>query len=849
MPTRTVKRIPKRDKGVDTSLAKYKAKRDFAKTPEPDAVGVVSGTSRQFVVHMHAASRLHYDLRLEFDGVLKSWAVTRGPSLDPKVKRLAVRVEDHPMSYVEFEDVIPKGQYGAGPMIVWDRGAWVPMADADKQYDKGQIKFRLDGKKLSGGWTLVQLKGRDEDGKNWLLIKERDIFAHSEAEGIVTDEQPLSVISGFTVDELAATAAPETPRRKRTAKKVAAAKIKGALKAAPGKAPKPMLATSVDSAPRGDDWLHEIKFDGYRTLCRIDEGEVKLFTRNGHDWTYRYPFIADAFDGLGCQSAIIDGEVCVLDREGRTSFSALQDALGDGRSEQLLFYAFDLLHLDGYDLKNVPLLKRKEALDGLIAPLIHETSPIQYSDHLAGNGPAFFDQASRMGLEGITSKKATSSYLPGRSKSWLKTKCVLSGDFLVIGYSETTAAGGLSALLVAEDSKDGLAYVGKVGTGFTAQSAVQLRDTLSEIARETPLFAFQTKEKLGNVTWTEPRFLAEVKYRARTGEGRLRAAAFKGLREDQTIAAAAAAPPVPNLVSDADLASIWVTNPDRVVFGDDGPNKLDLVLYYARIGNWMLPELINRPVTLVRCPTGKLEDTFYQRHANEGMVENVLQIDIPSNKAEEREDYLYIKDAKGLFALSQFGVIEFHPWGCRVDKPERPDRLIFDLDPDEGLEWRDVVDAAHQIRNELSDLGLAAFVRTTGGKGLHLVVPVERRTSWAKFKDFAQAFVESLAKREPRRYTASVAKSARRGKIFIDYIRNVRGATAVGSYSLRARPGAPAATPLEWSELSSVEDPRDFDYQTVPLRMASLATDPWRAIEDSTQRITNDMVQKLRIHK
>lgn len=306
---------------------------------------------------------------------------------------------------------------------------------------------------------------------------------------------------------------------------------------------------------------------------------------------------------------------------------------------------------------------------------------------------------------------------------------------------------------------------------------------------------------------------------------------------------------MPNLVSDADLAAIWVTNPDRVMFGDDGPTKLDLVLYYARIGNWMLPELINRPVTLVRCPTGKLADTFYQRHANEGMVENVLQIDIPSNKAEEREDYLYIKDAKGLFALSQFGVIEFHPWGCRVDKPERPDRLILDLDPDEGLEWRDVVDAAHQIRAELLELGLAAFVRTTGGKGLHLVVPVERRTGWAKFKDFAQAFVEALAKREPRRYTASVAKSARRGKIFIDYIRNVRGATAVGSYSLRARPGAPAATPLDWNELSSVEDPRDFDYQTVPLRMASLAADPWRGMNDSTQRITNDMAQKLRIHK
>ena len=853
MPARTAKRTTKKgkspDKGASASLGKYRAKRNFTKTPEPDSVGLVSGGSQQFVVHMHDASRLHYDLRLEFDGVLKSWAVTRGPSLDPKVKRLAVRVEDHPMSYVEFEDVIPKGQYGAGPMIVWDRGSWVPMDDARKQYEKGQIKFRLDGEKLSGGWTLVQLKGRDEDGKNWLLIKERDIFAKGEAEGIVTDEEPSSVISGLTVDELAASTVPKAPRPQRRAKKIAVAKIKGAQKATAVKAPKPMLATSVDQAPEGDMWLHEIKFDGYRTLCRIDAGETKLFTRNGHDWTYRYPFIADAFEALSCRSAIIDGEVCVLDRQGRTSFSALQDALGDGHSEQLVYYAFDLVHLDGYDLKDVPLKKRKETLESLIAPLIHDTSPIQFSEHLVGNGPAFFDQASRMGLEGITSKKATASYIPGRSKSWLKTKCVLSDDFLVIGYSETAAAGGLSALLVAEDGRNGLTYVGKVGTGFTAQSALQLRETLSEVARDAPLFAFETKEKLGKVTWTEPRFLAEVQYRARTGEGRLRAAAFKGLREDQSISASAMAEPMPNLVSDADLAAIWVTNPDRVMFGDGGPTKLDLVLYYARIGNWMLPELINRPVTLVRCPTGKLDDTFYQRHANEGMVENVLLINIPSNKAEEREDYLYVKDAKGLFALSQFGVIEFHPWGCRVDKLERPDRLVFDLDPDEGLEWRDVVDAAHHIHEELSELGLAAFVRTTGGKGLHLVVPVERCTSWSKFKDFAQAFVEALAKREPRRYTASVAKSARRGKIFIDYIRNVRGATAVGSYSLRARPGAPAATPLEWSELSSVEDPRDFDYLTVPERMATIVADPWRGIEDSSQRITNDMVQKLRIHK
>ncbi len=830
------------------TLRKYRAKRDFATTPETEGIAVPAPGGRRFVVHMHDASRLHYDLRLEIDGVLKSWAVTRGPSLDPKIKRLAVHVEDHPLSYVDFEDVIPKHQYGAGPMIVWDRGTWVPMEDVSEQYAGGQIKFRLDGEKLNGGWTLVQLKGRGEDGKNWLLIKERDIFARSEADGVVTEEQPRSVVSGFTVGDLAASVALRQPRsRKRRPRKVAVGRLAGAEKAALGRAPRPMLATGVDQAPEGDAWLHEIKFDGYRTICRLEDGAARLFTRNGRDWTYRYPFIADAFEQLACRSAVIDGEVCVVDRGGKTSFSALQAALGEGRSEQLVFYAFDLIYLDGYDLKSVPLAKRKDTLATLIEPLVHESSAIQISDHVIGNGPAFFTQASRIGLEGITSKQAGSAYVSGRSKNWLKTKCVLAAEFLVIGYEESAAAGGLSALLLAEDRGGGLAYVGKVGTGFTAQSAGHLRDTLSAVARETRLFAFETKDKLGQVTWTEPRHLAEIHYRARTGEGRLRAAVFRGLREDQTVTAAAE--PVPNLVSDADLAAIWVTNPDRVMFGEGGPTKLDLVLYYARIGNWMLPELVDRPLTLVRCPTGELADTFYQRHASEGMVKHVYEIGIPSKKDQERDDYLYLRDAKGLFSLSQFGVIEFHPWGCRIDKPERPDRLIFDLDPDEGLEWREVVDAAHHIREELAEIGLTAFVRTTGGKGLHLVVPVERRASWTAFKDFARAFVEALAKGAPGRYTTSVAKSARRGKIFIDYVRNVRGATAVGSYSLRARPGAPAATPLGWPELAAVDDPREFDYRTVPERMAKIAVDPWRSIDNSIRRITKEMSQKIRIHK
>lgn len=840
-------RSPSRQRsGTDKTLRGYRDKRDFARTPEPAAGAAPAPGGRRFVVHMHDASRLHYDLRLEIDGVLKSWAVTRGPSLDPKVRRLAVHVEDHPLSYVDFEDVIPAGQYGAGPMIVWDRGHWVPMGDVGRQYAAGQIKFRLDGEKLGGGWTLVRLKGRDEDGRNWLLIKERDVFARGEADGVVTEALPRSVVSGLTVGELARARAPRPVRRgRRPPGKVAPGRLTGARKAALAPAPRLMLATAVDEAPTGADWLHEIKLDGYRTICRLEDGTARLFTRNGHDWTHRYPFIADAFSGLACRDALIDGEVCAVDGEGRTSFADLQAALGEGRSEPLLFYAFDLIHLDGHDLAAVPLAKRKDALAALLAPLVHDRSAVQISDHVRGNGAAFFDHASGMGLEGVVSKRAGSAYAPGRSRDWVKTKCVQAGEFLVIGYEESVAAGGLSALLLAED-EGGLAYVGKVGTGFTAEGAARLRATLAAAARTSPLFAFTTREKLGAVTWTEPRHLADVRHRGRTRDGRLRAAAFRGLREDQTLAAAAAGPE-PEPVSDADLAAIWVTNPDRVMFGEGGPTKLDLVLYYARVGNRMLPELVDRPLTLVRCPSGRLDDTFYQRHANEGMAAHVRGIDIPSGRDEERDDYLYIGDAKGLFSLAQFGVVEFHPWGCRVDRPERPDRLVLDLDPDEGLEWRDVVAAAHHIRAELAEIGLTAFVRTTGGKGLHLVVPVERRTSWADFRRFAQAFVEALARDEPGRYTASISKSARRGRIFVDHVRNVRGATAVASYSLRARRGAPVATPLAWPELATLDDPRELDYRTVPERIAGMAADPWRGLADASRRITREMSRGLGI--
>ena len=829
-------------------LGRYRAKRDFARTPEP-LRSEDSERGDLFVVHKHAASQLHYDLRLEMGGVLLSWAVPRGPSLDPKVKRMAVFVEDHPVSYTEFEGNIPKGQYGGGAMMIWDRGTWVPMGDPLVGLENGEIKFRLAGEKLKGGWTLVRLKPKPgEKADGWLLIKERDIFVQPAAEGDITEDAPDSVATGRSIEQIADAARPKTQRRRK--KKVSAASIAGAKPGDMPDVPKPQLATLTATPPDGGDWLHEIKFDGYRTLCRLDSGNARMFTRNGYDWTDRYGPIAEELSALPCTQAIIDGELCVQDMTGATSFSALQEALADGATDRMVYLAFDILYLDGHDLTKAPLRERKAALSALLDWIVSGSSAVQYSEHTEGNGPAFFAQAEQLGLEGIISKKPDAAYGAGRTKSWLKTKCVSAGEFVIVGYTESEAAGGLASLLVAEPGDGGLVYVGKVGTGFSARDAARLRGRFSAIREDKPAVDIPDDGETKGALWVAPKLRAAVEYRKRTAAGNLRAASYKGLREGAAKSQQQAGPKRPaRHVSDADLASVWITNPQRVMFGKGGPTKLDLALYYAQVGDWMLPELINRPVTLVRCPTGKVEDTFYQRHALEGMPAEVKSIGLREEGKRDRADYIYIDGAKGLLGLAQFGVIEFHPWGCRVDKQERPDRMIFDLDPDQALDWRAVVDAAFEVRDELERIGLAAFVRTTGGKGLHVVSPIERHSTWPAVKAFTLGFVTHLAKIAPARYTANPKTAARRGKIYLDYLRNTRSATAVGSYSLRARPGAPVATPLTWAELRDIEDPADFSYATVPARLAGLAGDPWDGIDGAAQRLTREMERKLGIHK
>jgi bifunctional non-homologous end joining protein LigD len=828
------------------ALERYRAKRDFAKTAEPPGGEIAPGTSL-FVVQKHAARRLHYDLRLQFGDTLRSWAVPQGPSLDPKVRRLAVHVEDHPLEYADFEKPIPKGQYGAGAMIVWDRGSWIPIGDAEAEYRKGTLKFRLVGEKLGGGWMLVRLKPKDgERGDNWLLIKERDPYARPGHGDELLDKRPESVLSGRRVEELLATETPggAPPAAARKPGRLRPSALPGALKAPLPEAVRPQLATPSARVPEGDEWLHEIKLDGYRTLARLEAGAVRLLTRTGQDWTDRYGLLAKAFAALPCKQALIDGEIVVQDAHGVASFAAFQDALAEGRTHELTCFAFDLLHLDGYDLTSVPLDERKRALGALLGSVVSPTSALQLSEHVRGNGRAFFEQASRLGLEGVVSKRADAPYQQTRTRSWLKIKCRQSEDFPIVGYNPSEAAGGIGALLLAEADDGGLRYVGRVGTGFSMAEMKRLHARLEALRTRRAPVTLPAEEKRKGMVWVRPTLIAEVEYGNRTADGILRHAVYKGLRADKVDAPAADVPaPAPRVekkryVTVADLAQIWVTNPDRVMFGAGGPTKLELALYYARVGDWMLPELTRRPVSLVRCPLGQVKDCFFQRHALSGMPEVVRTIPLAEQGSDEKADYLYVEDARGLLSLAQFGAVEFHSWGCRVDQPERPDRLVLDLDPDESLPWREVADAAVEVRDALAAMGLVPFLKTTGGKGLHVVVPIQRRRSWAEVAAFCEGFAREMAAKAPRRFTANMAKAHRRGRIYLDYLRNQRSATAVAAYSLRARPGVPASTPLAWEELGRLDDPADLNWASVPERVErNDFADPWAALDSSARAL------------
>jgi bifunctional non-homologous end joining protein LigD len=804
-----------------SSLDRYRDKRRFDETPEPrGALG--GGDEPMFVIQKHHARRLHYDLRLEMGGTLKSWAVPEGPCLDPKVRRFAKLVEDHPIEYGSFEGRIPAGNYGAGTVIIWDHGTYVTLKDPEQGLADGEIKFRLVGDKLTGGWTLVRLK---DDPTNWLLIKERDPSARPLADYDVLIEEPDSVVTGKPVDE------PE-PQPRKAVKRKAAGKLGGAVAAPMPAKWRPQLATPVEAAPRGEGWIHEIKYDGYRTLVFFEGGKVRLITRNGHDWTPRYRALAKAFEKLPCKDALIDGEVVVQDARGITSINLLEQALSEGDSHSMTYFAFDLCHLDGFDLSAVPLAARKEALDGLLGPLIDPKSPIQISDHIDGDGAAFFAQASRMGLEGIVSKKADSRYVQARSASWVKTKRVDVGSFVVIGFLSNTPKAA-SSLLLAEERDGELVYACRVGSGIGDAKARELYADLSKDLRDTPVVA---TPKTPGARWVEPRWSAEIGYRSRSAGNAPRAPVLFNVMPRKVSRPKRALKP--KLVGDRELAAINLTNPQREFTGT-GVTKLDVALYYARVGDWLLPELLNRPVTVIRSPTADITDVFYQRHPFAGLPPGVETIELADEK--ERMAFISIVEPKGYLGLTQFGAIEFHPWGCHIDDPEHPDRIVLDLDPGEGLPWARVCDGAEVLRDRLTAMGLTPFLRTTGGKGVHLVLALEPAHDWPTVKGFAEAISRAMAADAPSLFTAVSTKERRRGRIYLDYLRNARGATAVTSYSLRARPGFPVATPIGWDELRGLSGGNAFDRLTVVKRLEGLAADPWDELLSSSSKISAKM--------
>lgn len=802
-------------------LKSYRGKRDFAKTAEP--FGGADGEGWRFVVHKHHATADHYDLRLELDGVLKSWAVPKGPSLDPADKRFAIATEDHPIEYIDFEGVIPAGEYGGGPMIVWDTGTWAPMGDPHADIAKGAFKFRLAGQKLGGGWMLTRLKGRPDDhGKiGWLFFKEHDQAMATD--GDILLERPESVKSGRRIEELLL-----PPPRKRVVRPKPG-KISGAIEAPMLDKPRLQLATAAATPPEASKsapWLHEIKFDGYRTLAHVENGTARLITRGGLDWTRKYGDLPEAFTLLACRSAVVDGEIVVLDPSGVSRFGLLQQALSENAGERLVFFAFDLLYLDGWDLRRAPLKARKDLLRQLLDSSPEARGPIQFSDHVEGDGEGLFEQAAQLGLEGIVSKRADSLYVGGRSASWLKVKAPQTGDFVIAGYTASDAAGGIGALTLAAWEGDELKYRGKVGTGFDTAT---MRDLL---ARLEPLRIDDRLEGAPRETLAvRPILTARIRYTEVTSEGLLRHAVFHGLRE--ATLSQSSAPARKRLVTDADLAGIWVTNPTRRLFGKSGPTKLDIALYYAAVGDFMLPHILGRPVSLFRCPTGRSTDCFFQRHPFTGMPAGIESVDT-TNSEGERQTFIAVADSRAYLALAQFGAVEFHAWGTHTDHLDRPDRVIFDLDPGEGVEWRDVVSAAVHLRGELAAMGLVPFVKTSGGKGVHLVVPTTAAPTWKQAHAATARIATALAKSGPDTFVTVMGAANRKNRIFIDYHRNARSATAVAAYSLRARTHLPASTPVQWSDLESIDSPQDLNYSTLP-SLLTMSGDPWADINESSR--------------
>ncbi len=811
-----------------SNLDLYRAKRDFSRTREPGG----SRTRRRpadagglFVVHKRAARRLHYDLRLEHGGVLWSWAVTRGPSLDPDDKRLAVHVEDHPLEYGSFEGTIPKGQYGAGSVIVWDEGKWLPEDDPAAGMEKGHLTFTLVGHKLTGKWHLVRMKPRrGEKRDNWLLIKADDGAARPGED--ILREWPESVKSGLTVEEVGEgkTAAGKEP-------KVWHSNKPATRKARPAGTWKlefiePELATLEKNAPGGKEWLHEVKFDGYRMQAAIAGTGVRLLTRSGLDWTDRFGgAITAALGRLKCSDAVLDGEVVVLADNGVSSFAQLQAALSEDRTDGMIYYVFDLMRLDGEDLRDEPLVERKQRLRDLLADQAQDAA-LRFSEHFVEPGKIMLEHACRMGLEGVVSKRADSRYRGGRGHDWVKSKCTQRQEFVIGGYLPSEKTGrGLRSLLVGYHDGDRLAYAGRVGTGFSGKAADELKRRLDALKAPKSPFAQGVPGGKG-LTWVRPELVAEVEFRSWTGDRMIRHASYQGLREDK---------PAEEVVQEKPKSSgktaVALTHPEKLLWPEEKISKRDLLDHYALVWPRMEKFVVKRPLALVRAPDGVGGQRFFQKHPSAGMHEKIYRTRDP----EDGEELLFVRDFDGIAALVQMGVVEIHLWGSTVEQLEKPDQIVFDLDPDEGIDVGKVREAALEIRSKLEELSLPTFVKTSGGKGYHVVVPLKPAADWAAVKGFAHDFARAMEQAAPDRYTATLSKKARTGRIFIDYLRNGKGSTTVAPYSSRAKKGATVSMPVTWREVEDGVAPNAFPVgDKTTLRRLEQA-DPWADFFDKAK--------------
>jgi bifunctional non-homologous end joining protein LigD len=800
-------------------LAVYKAKRDFARTPEPGGKHEAAASGHRFIVQKHAATRLHWDFRLEADGVLKSWAVTRGPSSDPADKRLAVRTEDHPLEYAEFEGTIPKGEYGGGTVMLWDQGSWAPLpGKSADDIAEGHLHFTLAGQRMKGEWILIRLKPKPgEKRENWLLRKVEDAYAGAAAD--LVERCLTSVLTGRTMAEIAGDPGGEHARagkqddaflqEMRKTARHNAGKVKApTARSAKRKPPafrKPQLATLTDAVPAGSDWMHEIKFDGYRALIAAAGPDIHVFTRNGLDWTDKFGPLVAAFQALDLPPCLIDGEITAPGADGNPSFSALQVVLKRGHGAQaphqhLDFHGFDLLEVAGEDLGLLPNIERKARLEALLQ---QATSPIHVADHVIGEGEALLSAMCRAGQEGIIAKRIDAAYRGTSTQNWLKIKCGKHEEFLIVGWTRSKAkTRSFSSLLIAQQREQGLAYNGKVGTGFTEEVLADLAGRMAKLERKTAPLPVPAADARG-VTWLKPELIADVRFAEFTAEHRVRHASFLGLRSDKP---AREAKPKKTKTLSAPDTLVKITHRERAIFPESGETKGELADYYAAIAKLLLAYAAERPISLVRCPQGAGGKCFFQKHDSGALGDHLGHVPIAESDG-KTEDYLYLRDAQGILECVQMGTIEFHGWGSRVAAIERPDRMIFDLDPDAGLGFAEVRKAALHLRDRLSELGLVSFAMLSGGKGVHVVVPLSPGHSWDAHKDFAHRFAEALSLEAPERFLATMSKAKRKGKIFIDWLRNQRGATAVVPYSARARAGAGVAAPVGWDELNEIESP------------------------------------------